>query len=97
MPAALVVGTVEYRMGRAGNPRGIIGFVSSVATDPDARRWGSPRVERSRESGGGYARAGVDALPAWFRARGVVQVHLTASADAAPSTPPWASGPSRTP
>lgn len=69
--AALVVGTVEYRIGRAGNPRGIIGFVFSVATDPDARRRG-------------YARAGMDALLAWFRARGVVQVHLTASADAAP-------------
>lgn len=82
--AALVVGTIEYRIGRAGNPRGIIGFVFSLATDPDARRRG-------------YARAGMDTLLAWFRARGVVQVHLTASADAAPSTPPWASSPSRTP
>ncbi|MFD7940556.1 GNAT family N-acetyltransferase [Streptomyces sp. NPDC059755] len=69
--AALVVGTVEYRIGRAGNPRGVIGFVFSVATDPDARRRG-------------YARAGMDALLDWFRSRGVVQVHLTASADAAP-------------
>ncbi|GGR30109.1 hypothetical protein GCM10010251_52660 [Streptomyces aurantiogriseus] len=34
--AALVVGTVEYRIGRAGNPHGTVGFVFSVATDPDA-------------------------------------------------------------
>lgn len=69
--AALVAGTVEYRIGRAGNPDGTIGFVFSVATDPDARRRG-------------YARAGMDALLAWFRARGAVQIQLTASADAAP-------------
>lgn len=69
--AALVVGTVEYRIGRAGNPRGVIGFVFSVATDPDARRRG-------------YARAGMAALLEWFRARGAVQIQLTASADAAP-------------
>ncbi|WP_406009177.1 GNAT family N-acetyltransferase [Streptomyces sp. NBC_00637] len=69
--AALVVGTIEYRIGRAGNPRGTIGFVFSVATDPDARRRG-------------YARACMDALLEWFRARGAVQIQLTASADAAP-------------
>ncbi|WP_329409444.1 GNAT family N-acetyltransferase [Streptomyces sp. NBC_00704] len=69
--AALVAGTVEYRIGRAGNPRGTIGYVFSVATDPDARRRG-------------YARAGMDALLAWFRARGAVRVQLTASPDAAP-------------
>ncbi|MEW2045876.1 GNAT family N-acetyltransferase [Streptomyces sp. NBC_00377] len=69
--AALVVGTVEYRIGRAGNPRGNIGFVFSVATDPEARRRG-------------YARACMDALLEWFRARGAVQIQLTASADAAP-------------
>ncbi|WP_425245120.1 GNAT family N-acetyltransferase [Streptomyces sp. NEAU-NA10] len=69
--AALVVGTVEYRIGRAGNPHGTVGFVFSVATDPDARRRG-------------YARACMDALLAWFRERGVRQVQLTASADAEP-------------
>ncbi|WP_327314743.1 GNAT family N-acetyltransferase [Streptomyces sp. NBC_01235] len=69
--AALVVGTVEYRIGRAGNPHGIIGYVFSVATDPDARRRG-------------YARACMDALLEWFRARGAAQIQLTASADAAP-------------
>ncbi|MDR6973617.1 hypothetical protein J2X68_000286 [Streptomyces sp. 3330] len=39
-PGAPVVGTIEHRIGRAGNPRGVIGFVFSVATDPDARRRG---------------------------------------------------------
>ncbi|MFF4584183.1 GNAT family N-acetyltransferase [Streptomyces sp. NPDC001388] len=69
--AALVVGTVEYRIGRAGNPHGTLGYVFSVATDPDARRRG-------------YARACMDALLEWFRARGVRQVQLTASAEAEP-------------
>jgi GNAT superfamily N-acetyltransferase len=69
--AALVVGTVEYRIGRAGNPLGTAGYVFSVATDPDARRRG-------------YARACMDALLEWFRARGVRQVQLTTSAEAEP-------------
>ncbi|MFD9003445.1 GNAT family N-acetyltransferase [Streptomyces sp. NPDC059582] len=69
--AALVVGTIEYRIGRPGNPEGIVGFVFSVATDPDARRRG-------------YARACMDDLLDWFRGRGAAQVHLTASAQAAP-------------
>ncbi|MFF4831535.1 GNAT family N-acetyltransferase [Streptomyces sp. NPDC001315] len=69
--AALVAGTIEYRIGRQGNPRGTIGFVFSVATDPDARRRG-------------YARACMDELLEWFRARGAAQVHLTASAEAEP-------------
>jgi ribosomal protein S18 acetylase RimI-like enzyme len=69
--AALVVGTVEYRIGRAGNPLGTVGYVFSVATDPDARRRG-------------YARACMDALLEWFRARGVRQVQLTTSPEAEP-------------
>ncbi|MET9381510.1 N-acetyltransferase [Streptomyces sp. NPDC002928] len=69
--AALVAGTIEYRIGRLGNPEGIVGFVFSVATDPDARRRG-------------YARACMDELLAWFRARGAAQVQLTASAEAEP-------------
>jgi GNAT superfamily N-acetyltransferase len=69
--AALVVGTVEYRIGRAGNPHGRIGYVFSVATDPDARRRG-------------YARACMEALVDWFREQGVGQIDLTASADAVP-------------
>ncbi|WP_405816280.1 GNAT family N-acetyltransferase [Streptomyces sp. NBC_01390] len=69
--AALAVGTVEYRIGRAGNPHGRIGYVFSVATDPDARRQG-------------YARACMEALLAWFREQDVGQIDLTASADAEP-------------
>ncbi|MDF3140828.1 MULTISPECIES: GNAT family N-acetyltransferase [unclassified Streptomyces] len=69
--AALVVGTLEYRIGRAGNPHGTIGYVFSVATDPDARRRG-------------YARACMAELLDWFRERGAGYVMLTASADAEP-------------
>ncbi|WP_369034555.1 MULTISPECIES: GNAT family N-acetyltransferase [Streptomyces] len=69
--AALVVGTVEYRIGRAGNPHGRVGFVFSVATDPGARRRG-------------YARACMEALVEWFREEGVGQIDLTASPDAEP-------------
>ncbi|KUN28730.1 acetyltransferase [Streptomyces antibioticus] len=67
--AALVCGTVDYRIGKAGNPHGVVGFVFSVATDPDARRRG-------------YARAGMTALLEWFRGRGVRRVQLTASTEA---------------
>ncbi|TWV35153.1 GNAT family N-acetyltransferase [Streptomyces misionensis] len=67
--AALACGTVEYRIGRAGNPQGRVGHVFSVATDPGARRRG-------------YARACVEELVEWFRAQGVRQVDLTASAQA---------------
>ncbi|MFE6160996.1 GNAT family N-acetyltransferase [Streptomyces sp. NPDC056486] len=69
--AALVVGTLEYRIGRAGNPRGIIGHVFSVATDPDQRRRG-------------HARACMEVLLDWFRERGAGSVDLNASADAEP-------------
>ncbi|MDH6215404.1 GNAT family N-acetyltransferase [Streptomyces pseudovenezuelae] len=69
--AALVVGTVDYRIGKAGDPRGAVGFVFSVATDPDARRRG-------------YARACMAELLSWFRERGAVRVHLTASPQAEP-------------
>ena len=69
--AALVVGTVEYRIGRAGNPHGRVGFVFSVATDPDARRRG-------------YARACMEALVEWFQEQGVGQIDLTASPEAEP-------------
>ncbi|MBT2401131.1 GNAT family N-acetyltransferase [Streptomyces sp. ISL-100] len=69
--AALAVGTVDYRIGRSGNPYGAIGYVFSVATDPDQRRRG-------------HARACMDALLDWFRERGAVSVHLTASPDAEP-------------
>ncbi|WP_030985872.1 GNAT family N-acetyltransferase [Streptomyces sp. NRRL WC-3744] len=69
--AALVAGTVEYRIGKAGNPRGRVGHVFSVATDPDARRRG-------------YARACMEELLAWFRARGAGHALLNASPEAEP-------------
>ncbi|KIE25376.1 acetyltransferase [Streptomyces sp. MUSC 125] len=69
--AALVAGTLAYRIGRAGNPHGRVGHVFSVATDPDARRRG-------------YARACMRELLEWFRARGARQVDLNASAEAEP-------------
>jgi ribosomal protein S18 acetylase RimI-like enzyme len=69
--AALVVGTVDYRIGKAANPHGRAGYVFSVATDPDARRRG-------------YARACMEELLQWFRERGAGQVLLTASAEAEP-------------
>lgn len=69
--AALAAGTLEYRIGRAGNPHGQVGHLFSVATDPDARRRG-------------YARACVQELLRWFRERGAAQVDLHASAAAEP-------------
>ncbi len=69
--AALVAGTLDYRIGRAGNPLGTVGYVFSVATDPDARRRG-------------YARACMDALLGWFRERGADRVQLTTSVEGAP-------------
>ncbi|MCN9243639.1 GNAT family N-acetyltransferase [Streptomyces sp. RY43-2] len=69
--AALAAGTVEYRIGRKGNPQGRVGYVFSVATDPDARRRG-------------YARACMETLLDWFREQDVRQVDLNASAEAEP-------------
>ncbi len=69
--ASLVAGTIDYRIGKAGDPRGRVGFVFSVATDPDARRRG-------------YARACMTRLLEWFRERGARRVQLTASAEAEP-------------
>ncbi|MFK4064415.1 GNAT family N-acetyltransferase [Streptomyces sp. NPDC029674] len=69
--AALAVGTLEYRIGRAGNPHGRAGQVFSVATDPDQRRKG-------------YARACMEALLDWFREQGAASVDLNASAEAEP-------------
>jgi GNAT superfamily N-acetyltransferase len=71
MLAALAVGTMEYRIGRSGNPHGRVGHVFSVATDPGTRRRG-------------YARACMEALLDWFREVGAVQVDLNASAAAEP-------------
>jgi GNAT superfamily N-acetyltransferase len=69
--ASLVAGTIDYRIGKSGNPQGVVGFVFSVATDPDARRRG-------------YARAGMTTLLEWFRERGARRVQLTASPEAQP-------------
>jgi len=69
--AALAVGTIEYRIGRKGNPHGRVGYVFSVATDPDVRRRG-------------YARACMESLLDWFREQDVPQVDLNASAEAEP-------------
>lgn len=69
--AALAVGTLDYRIGRAGNPHGRTGSVFSVATDPDQRRKG-------------YARAVMEALLDWFRERGAGSVDLNASPEAEP-------------
>ncbi|NEY31163.1 GNAT family N-acetyltransferase [Streptomyces sp. PRKS01-65] len=69
--AALVAGTLEYRIGRAGNPRGLVGHVFSVATDPQERRRG-------------HARACMTELLEWFRERGAGHVMLNASPDAEP-------------
>jgi GNAT superfamily N-acetyltransferase len=49
----------------------MVGFVFSVATDPDARRRG-------------YARACMTTLLEWFRERGARRVQLTASPEAEP-------------
>ncbi|MGW3205294.1 GNAT family N-acetyltransferase [Streptomyces sp. NPDC001135] len=69
--AALAVGTLEYRIGKAGNPHGRVGHVFSVATDPDARRRG-------------YARVCMEELLGWFRERGAGHVLLNASPQAEP-------------
>ncbi|MEU0170116.1 GNAT family N-acetyltransferase [Streptomyces iakyrus] len=69
--ACLVAGTIDYRIGKAGDPQGMVGFVFSVATDPGARRRG-------------YARACMTTLLEWFRERGARRVQLTASPDAEP-------------
>lgn len=69
--AALAAGTLEYRIGKAGNPHGRVGHVFSVATDPGARRRG-------------HARACMEELLRWFRARGAGHVLLNASPEAEP-------------
>ncbi|QWB25865.1 MULTISPECIES: GNAT family N-acetyltransferase [Streptomyces] len=69
--ASLVAGTIDYRIGKSGDPQGKVGFVFSVATDTDARRRG-------------YARACMQTLLEWFRTRGARRVQLTASPEAEP-------------
>lgn len=81
--ACLVVGTIDYRIGTASDPRGMVGFVFSVATDPDARRRG-------------YARACMTTLLEW--SRGAVPGASSSPPHRKPSrcTSPSVSGPSPT-
>jgi ribosomal protein S18 acetylase RimI-like enzyme len=69
--AACAVGLIEERLGNPANPMGLSGYVFNVATDPDRRRRG-------------HARACMDGLLEWFRARGVGAVDLRASVDGEP-------------
>lgn len=64
--AALVAGTIDYRIGRAGNPHGAIGYVFSVATDPNARRRGyAARASRRSSTGpaNGASRRSISTRP----------------------------------
>lgn len=69
--AACAVGTIEERLGSPGNPDGRVGHVFNVATDAAWRRRG-------------LSTACLDALLAWFTARAVPMVQLTASPDGLP-------------
>ncbi|MBT2366242.1 GNAT family N-acetyltransferase [Streptomyces sp. ISL-10] len=69
--AACAVGTIEYRLGGPGNPRGTTGYVFSVATDEDMRR-------------SGLSRACMEGLLGWFRERDVRRIDLRASEDGEP-------------
>lgn len=69
--AACVVGTVDHRLGGPANPTGRVGYVFSVATDPDMRRRG-------------FSRACMTALLGWYRAQGISKIDLRASPDGEP-------------
>ncbi|MBL7257726.1 GNAT family N-acetyltransferase [Paractinoplanes lichenicola] len=69
--AASAVGIIEERLGGPGNPRGLVGYMFNVATDPAHRRHG-------------YARACTAALLAWFAAEGAFVVDLKATSAAEP-------------
>ncbi|MEU8238692.1 GNAT family N-acetyltransferase [Actinoplanes missouriensis] len=64
--AACALGIVEERLGGPGNPAGLMGYVFSVATDPDQRRKG-------------YSRACMTALLDWFRESGAGVADLRTS------------------
>ena len=66
--AACVVGTIDHRLGGPANPTGRVGYVFSVATDPDMRRRG-------------YSRACMMALLKWYRGQGISKIDLRASPD----------------
>ncbi len=69
--AACAVGSIEHRLASPANPRGVAGYVSNVATDPDQRRRG-------------YARACMLGLLDWYRQRDVTRVDLRASPEGEP-------------
>jgi GNAT superfamily N-acetyltransferase len=69
--AACVVGVIEQRLSGPDNPTGAVGYVFSVATDPERRRRG-------------YSRACMVRLLAWFAQRGITTVDLRASAEGEP-------------
>ncbi|WBB81606.1 GNAT family N-acetyltransferase [Micromonospora sp. WMMD882] len=69
--AACAVGVIERRLGGPDNPRGEIGYVFNVATDPTYRRRGC-------------SRAVLTALLDWFRRRDVTRIDLVATPDGAP-------------
>ncbi|MGX6601064.1 GNAT family N-acetyltransferase [Micromonosporaceae bacterium Da 78-11] len=66
--AACALGAVEHRLGNPANPTGRLGYVFSVATDPDMRRRG-------------YSRSCLTALLDWYRAHHITTVDLRASPD----------------
>jgi len=69
--AACAVGVIEQRLGGPGNPSGLVGYVFSVATDPDHRRRG-------------MSRACMEGLLGWFLERAINVVDLRASAEGEP-------------
>ena len=69
--AACAVGTVELRLPGPNAPRGLVGHVFNVATDPDFRRRG-------------YSRACMTALLAWYRQHGVRKIDLFATPEGEP-------------
>jgi GNAT superfamily N-acetyltransferase len=69
--AACALGIVEHRLGNPFDPHGRVGYIFSVATDPDQRRRG-------------YSRACVTALLDWYRDHDIRTVDLRASAEAEP-------------
>jgi ribosomal protein S18 acetylase RimI-like enzyme len=65
------VGSIERRLPTPANPKGLKGYVYSVATDPSYRRRG-------------FSRACMTTLLEWFAERGVRSIDLRASADGRP-------------
>lgn len=63
---ACAVGTIERRLGDAGNPGGEYGYVFNVATDPAYRRRG-------------YSRACMRGVLDWYHRRGVQKIDLKAT------------------